>query len=290
MKSPAIERFEYGLYLVTALGIRFLPRSVVLRMGSRLGRWFYRLDRRHRALCQRNLRETLGPESEAAARHVFEHFGRMVFDCIKLWDAPSWRIAQLIDVEGAEHIESALRQGGVVLFTAHLGNWEVGAIATAIRYGQVLVIARALDNRLLDRKLTAKRGALGNGIVEKRESARPVLRALRAGRIVGILVDQRVRRQDGVAGTFLGRPVYTTPAAVRFALQAGAALVPGYCEEIEGGAKYRAVYLPPIELKKDGEPRPVEEVVQQCNDVLSDIIRAHPEQWLWMHDRWRSDE
>ncbi|MBI2839505.1 MAG: lysophospholipid acyltransferase family protein [Acidobacteria bacterium] len=290
MKSPALERFEYGLYLVIALAIRFLPRAAVLGLGSRLGRLFYRLDKRHRTLCELNLRETLGPGSEAAAGSVFEHFGRMVFDCIKLWGATRSRIAQLIDVEGAEHIESALSKGGVVLFTAHLGNWEVGAIATAIRYGPVLVIARALDNRLLERKLTSKRSALGNDIVEKRESARPVLRALRAGRVVGILMDQRVRRQDGVAGTFLGRPAYTTPAAVRFALQAGAALVPGYCEEIEGGARYRAVYLPAIQLRRDGASRPVEELVQECNDVLSDLIRAHPEQWLWMHDRWRADE
>ncbi|MEW6368042.1 MAG: lysophospholipid acyltransferase family protein [Acidobacteriota bacterium] len=287
MKTPAIERIEYAIYLAFAMLIRLLPRSVLLRLGAFLGRVFYRIDRRHRELCRRNLHETLGPDSEKLAARVFEHFGRTALDSIKLWSMSPDRVRQLVDVVGFENMKSALDRGGVVLFTAHLGNWELGAWMTAIRFRPMVVITRALDNRLLERELRAKRERCGNEIVEKRESARPALKALRSGGIVAILIDQRVGPEEGLAGTFLGRPVYTTPAAARLALQTGAELVPAFCAPVGSGGRYRAVYLPPIPLTRESSKRPVEEIVQECNDVLSGIIRERPEHWLWMHDRWK---
>ncbi len=269
--------------------IKVLPRPILQAIGAGMGRLFFRIDRRHRELTKKNLRETLG--SDLIAVHVFEHFGRMVLDSIKLWSLHPDRLKQLFDVEGVEHMQAALSRGrGAVLFTAHYGNWEMGAVNAALLFGPMLIIARALDNRLLEKHLQAKREKIGNHVIEKRESARPALRTLKSGHIVAILIDQRVPANEGFAGTFLGRPAFTTPAAARLAQQTGAGLVPGFCEPIHGSSRLRTVYLQEIPTTINGIQRPIADIVQECNDVISGFIRKRPELWLWMHDRWKIPE
>lgn len=289
MKSPRVERIEYWLYLLFAFWARLMPRRVMLAIGSLLGRLYYLAGKRHRRLCRRNLRETLGPEYESLAPRVFAHFGRLAMDSLKIWDMSPDEIRELVQIEGAEHMADSLKRGGVLLFTAHYGNWELGATITSCLFSPVLSIARSLDNRLLEKKLVQSRQMAGNTVVEKRESARPALRALKSGGIVGILIDQRVQRSEGFVARFMDRPAYCTPAAARLAQQTGATLLPGYCEPIGSGMKYRGIYLPPIPTEVDGQKRPLEEIVQECNDVIGRVIRKRPEIWLWMHDRWRME-
>jgi len=287
LKSPVVERIEFTIYLLSCFFIRLFPRRLLLRLGSGVGRQFYRLDRRHRELARRNLRETLG--SDEIAVHVFEHFGRMTLDTIRLSNLDRQGILDVVDVVGREHMDEALARGrGVILFTAHYGNWEIGALATALLFGPLLVIVRALDNRLLERRLQVRRQRHGNHVVEKREAARPVLRALASGGIVAILVDQRVHPSEGLPTTFLGRACRTTPAAARMALQTGAALIPGWCEPVSpDGLRYRVVYRPPVPTRLGDAERPASDIVQECNDVLGGMIRQRPEVWLWVHDRWK---
>jgi Kdo2-lipid IVA lauroyltransferase/acyltransferase len=286
-------RLEYGAFRVFMFFFAVLPRSWCLKLGRALGTLTYRCDRHHRNIALANLRQAFGREKgpvelRAIARDSFRRFGETVADLFKLFPWKPANIAALIDVEGGENLADAVALGkGVLLFSAHIGNWEIGSPVIS-KAGKFSVIARALDNPFLDRALLRFREGMGARVIYKQQAAKKVLQALRDREIVAILVDQNVLRREAVFVDFFGRPAGTTPALGAFHLRTGAPLLPVFCVPAAAG-RYRLRILPPVAfVPGEDVGAAVLKITGICTKIIETAIREDPSSWLWVHDRWRS--
>jgi KDO2-lipid IV(A) lauroyltransferase len=267
--------------------------EVVRRRGAALGRFAYAVDRRHRTIALTNLAASLPGRSEAerrgVARSMFEHFGSLLFELLKFDSYTPDQMRTAVDVEGADRVRDAYARGrGVLFFTGHFGYWEIQAIVQPLVVEPVAVLARPLDNPALDRMLLDIRTRTGNTVINRQGAVRKVLRELQANRAVALLIDQHLHTPDAVYVEFFGRPAATTSALAALALRTGAAVVPVFSLPLDGG-RYKLVFESPVPPPEADTPDAVREFTQRCTDVLEMYVRRHPEQWLWMHRRWREE-
>jgi KDO2-lipid IV(A) lauroyltransferase len=286
-----VEQFAFGLVRGLA---RATPAPAFLAAGRLLGRSAFVLDRRHRRIALENLAlafpERTPAERLRLARACFSFFGRFAFDLVRsIPRVPEARLARF-ECEGIEHARAAYAQGhGVLFFTGHFGGWEFMAIHHARQLEPGALLARRLDNPHLEALLLALRGCTGNVVIEKRDGFRPTLRALRDGKGIAILIDQNVSGEDRVFVDYFGRPASTTPALALLHLKTQAPIVPVFAFPLAGDA-YRLVYGPPVEVERTGDRRQdVRRITARCTAVLEEQVRAHPELWLWMHRRWKTE-
>jgi KDO2-lipid IV(A) lauroyltransferase len=272
---------------------RRLPRRLTLAIGRGLGRLLGDLDRRHLAIAAANLRAAFPAWDEArvlrTARGVYAHFGSVLFDILWLQARTPEQIRALVEVRGAEHVEKAMAAGrGALMVTCHIGNWELHGVAHGLLFGAIHVVARPLDNPLLDRRLCALRTIGGNTVVYKQRALAQILRALREGGGIAILIDQNVQPGDGLFVDFFGRKAATTTVAAALAVKTGCALVPCRTELLRDG-RYRLTYAPAVEWTPSGDrQRDVACLTQRLTRQIEDWVRETPEQWLWMHRRWKT--
>lgn len=284
---------EYGAYRFLALLIRILPRPVCLWTGQALGGLAFRFDRRHRRLALANLERALGRENGPSdrrriARASFRHFGRITADILKWEHLKTPRREALLRVEGEEYIRQALRGGrGVLVFSAHFGNWEVAAQAIA-RLGPLNVVARPLDNPLIEARLSRFRARLGAKVISKFQAAKPILQALRRNEIVAILIDQRVQRKEAVFVDFFGSSAATTPGLASFALRSLSPLIPVFCHPAPRSS-YLVKIGPPLLFEPGGDTDgDVLKITQASTKMIEAEIRREPGLWFWFHNRWKT--
>jgi len=284
---------EFGLFLFFGLLTRFLPRRSCLGTGQALGTLAFLVDRKHRRLALANLEKALAEEIGPAGRRrialeSFRHFGRVTADTLKWTRLKPARQDELLKVEGEEHIRRALREGkGVIVFSAHFGNWEIAARAIA-RLGRFNVVARPLDNPLLEARLAEFRGRLGAKVISKFQAAKPILQALRRNEIVAILIDQNVQRREAVFVDFFGLATATTPGLASFYLRTRSPLIPVFCHPAP-----RSSYLVRIGTPLLFEPgaesgSDVLKITQASTKMIESEIRREPGLWLWFHNRWKT--
>lgn len=284
---------EYVAFKAFMLVFAVLPRSWCLKLGRALGALIFSRSGRYRRIALANLGQAFGREKSPAelraiARASFRRFGETVADIFKLFSWSSADIQRLIDVEGPENLAGAAARGkGVLIFSAHIGNWEVGSSVIS-KAGMMSVIARTLDNPRLEQALLEFRDRMGARVIYKQQAAKKVLQALRNGEIVAILVDQNVLRREAVFVDFFGRPAGTTPALGAFHLRTGAPLLPVFCLPAAGG-RYRLRILPPVAFVPGADVgADVLKITGICTKIIETVIREDPASWLWVHDRWRS--
>lgn len=285
-------RVEDALVAGVIAVTRMLPAAVSDAAGAGIGRVAFLLDRAHRRVAQENIAAALPGRSAEDQRRIakaaFAHFGRLLFALLRFSTLPAEAILARTDVEGAERVRWAYAQGrGVIFVTGHFGFWELQALAHGLRFPPMTVLARALDNPLLNARLEVIRTRTGNGVLYRKGVLRRVLRLLHEGQGVGILIDQHILSNDAISVDFFGRPAATTPAVAALALRTGAVIVPLFALPL-GGGRYRMVYEQPIEMPAADAVDPVRDITQRCTDVLEMYVRRHPELWLWMHRRWRA--
>ncbi len=286
------DRVELGTYVAFRTLLRLLSLSLADALGRGLGRLYRFVDRRRRRLVARNLAlafpEKPAEEREAISREVFAHFGAIAADLVRSEAAPVEALLARVEVEGLEHARAAAASSrGVFFATPHLGNWEWANLVTGANGMPVTIVARPLDNPLLDARLTALRERTGGHVVSKRDAARTILRALRSGAVVGILGDQRARPPDAVLAPFFGRPAWTTTAIARLADRTGALILPVVCLRV-GPGRYRLTYSEPIDpTALPPEEREVTRLTARVTALIESQVRAAPGQWLWLHDRWK---
>jgi KDO2-lipid IV(A) lauroyltransferase len=273
--------------------VRRLPRRTVLALGRGLGRVWAALDRRHLAIAADNLRRAFPEWDEArvvaTAYGVYRHFASVLLEILWMEDRTASELLALTEVEGLEHLKSALARGrGVVSPLAHLGNWELQGVATPSLIGPSAVIARPLDNPALDRRLVAFRASTGNVVIYKRKALAQILGTLREGRLVAIMLDQNVQAKDGIFVSFFGRPACTTTAAAALALKTGCAIVPARCVRRPDG-RYLMAYGPELEWTASGRrDEDIAALTQRITSTIEAWVRETPEQWLWLHRRWKT--
>jgi KDO2-lipid IV(A) lauroyltransferase len=239
---------------------------------------------RLRRIALRNLELAGFAERDRIADGVFLSVGRIMASVAKFPTITRENVHEWIRYNGLENFTSAQAKGrGVLVATAHLGNWELSAFTHALMTAPMHIVVRPLDNPRLDAFVEKRRALSGNHIIRKKEAAREILRALGAGDAVGILIDQNTAPAEGVFIDFFGRKACAGTAFVKFAHHTGAAVVPGYALWSEDEKRYILRFDPEIEMTSD-----VQDDTQRVHAALERVIRAHPDQWLWIHRRWKS--
>jgi KDO2-lipid IV(A) lauroyltransferase len=269
-----------------------LPGSWAEAFGVGAGRLVYRLDARHRRVAQENLARAFagalsGAELSALAQAVFEHLGRTAVDVARSAEGPEapggWQ------VDGIERLRAARARGkGVLVLTAHFGPWELLPVMAARLYEPIHVVARPMDNPWVDDFVTALRERGGNHVIKKRDALASILKVLRQGDTVGMLIDQHIDEEQGVVVPFFGRPASTVAAPALLAIRSGAAVLPAVILR-EGRARYRVRIAEEVALVRTADLKTDLAVnTARFTAALERLIRERPEQWFWVHRRWKT--
>ena len=258
-------------------------------IGERLGRLAFRLAKSRRTRTISNLALAFPEKGESErfniARGVFEHFGRVMCDFVRTESRSEEEVLGSITVEGHEHLERARAMGkGVIVVTAHFGNWErMGQYMTLTGDSPFNVIVRDAANNDLNNLVFQMRTAAGLGTISRGNAARSVLTSLKRNEIVGILPDQNA--WDTTFLPFFGIPCGTVLGPAVLGERAGAPLVPIWCVRT-GPGKFKFILEEP--LKPEAGFDNAEGLMRSYNRALERVVREYPEQYLWMHDRWKS--
>jgi len=193
-----------------------------------------------------------------------------------------------IRLDGLEHLRDAMASHGrALVLTAHVGNWELLAVAHRLTGYPLAVVVRPLDSPWLNALAERLRRKSGVEVIDKRGALKPVLRALAGGRMVGILLDQNAARREAVFVPFFGRAASTSKSLALLALRTGAPVVPIFIRR-EAAGGHRVTILPGLQAPAPSDEGALIELTRRCTETIEAAIRAGPEQWLWIHDRWRT--
>lgn len=270
-----------------------MPLPLALWLGRRVGDLVYAAMPRRRRIALKNL-DRAYPELPIAerrrlARRAAQHLGMTLVELPRLLTAPLDETLARIRLEGIEHLHAAMRaHGRALVLTAHLGNWEILCAAHRLTDYGLSVVVRPLDAPWLDAVAERLRRRTGVDVIDKRGALRPVLEALRRGRMVGILLDQNAARREGVFVDFFGQPASTSRSLALLAVRTGAPVVPIFARRGAGTA-HTVVIRPALPAPASNDPdAAVVELTARCTAEIERAIREAPEQWLWSHDRWRT--
>jgi KDO2-lipid IV(A) lauroyltransferase len=282
-----------GLRSFLGIGGR-LPLALSRPIGGTIGRTALALLPRSRKRIRTHL-EIAFPDLDERQRKTIErgcgrHFGLMLAEVAWLWHARPHDLENLCVLEGAENFFEALEGGrGVIFTTGHCGTWELLSARLPIAGVPLTTAARRLDDPNLDRLVTAMRTRFGTEIILRGPAAgKQMVRALAGNRVAALLIDQDIRGIPGVFVPFFGRPAWTPSGGAMLAIRRGCPVVPGFIHRRADGS-HKAEIHPPLPIPVGGslEDR-VEELTAAATAVIERQIRAHPEQWVWMHRRWRT--
>jgi KDO2-lipid IV(A) lauroyltransferase len=223
------------------------------------------------------------------ARRAWQHLGMTLVELARLLGRPLHATLGELTLEGLEHIRAVMGEHGrALVLTAHLGNWEYLTAAHRLMGYPLAIVVRPLDSPVLDALAATIRLKTGAELIEKQGALRPVLEALRRGRMVGILLDQNATRREGVFVPFFGRAACTSRSLALLALRTGTPIVPIFIRR-EGAGRHRVVIEPPLPLPGSNDvDRAIVELTARCTETIEAAVRRSPEQWLWSHDRWRT--
>ena len=215
---------------------------------------------------------------------VFASIARMLFSLARFPHLNPSNIRDWISYDGLDNYLSAKAGGrGVLIATAHLGNWELSAFAHALMTEPMNIMVRPLDNPLIDSFVENRRTLSGNRLIYKKDAARAVIKALKNNEAVGILIDQNTSPSEGVFINFFGKPACAGSAFAKLAHHTGAPVIPGFAVWDKAAHRYVLRFYPQIEMTGD-------EAVdtRHIHSTLEQIIRQYPDQWMWIHRRWKT--
>jgi len=292
-RSVLRNHVEFTAFRVARGLTGLLSPTALARVGDVLGDLYSMTGGRRRRIIDFNLRlafpEKSDSERRRLAREVTRHFARSALDAIRIQRLHPDDLLATVDISGWENVELATAFGrGVIFLTAHIGSWEVAALVIGLKLEAGLsVVNRPLDNPLLEVELDRLRRLYGNRIFGKRSIVREMLRELKAGNAVGILIDQRVREDQGVEVPFFGHPAWTHPILARLCRKTRAPVVPTFAFRNASGSYDLRFDKQVVVDDIDDAQRDDVRLTARFMAVLETAIRERPEQWLWYHDRWK---
>ena len=288
------EWLEYAAVWLILKTLGALTRTLARVFAASMTSLLFRLQPKLEKTAEFNLRlafpDWTDAQRKAVTRKMVRNLGWMAAEFAHFPRLTKENIENVVILEGHENFLEGQRRGnGVLYLTGHIGAWELSSLAHAL-YGYPLhYMARPLDNKRLDALVNQYRCSSGNQPIFKNESARVMLRILKDSGTIGILADQNTMPEEGVFVDFFGKSACATTGIARVALHTGAAVVPGYAYWDETIQKYRLRFEPPVDLVRTGETeRDVFRNTQRFAKAIEEIIRKHPDQWVWVHKRWKT--
>jgi KDO2-lipid IV(A) lauroyltransferase len=277
---------------IKILGI--LPRPLSRAFAIALSQLVYLLHFRLRQVGMRNLAMVFPEKSNAERARIlrgeFTSLGRQLAELCQFPRYALENVDQVVVYDGLENYERAYARGkGVLFLTAHFGGWELSAFAHSLHGHWLHVVMRPMDNVYLDRMIRRYRTMHGNQTVDKDDFVRGLLAAMKAGEVVGILMDTNMTPPQGIFVNYFGIPACTASGLARIALRTDAAVVPGFTIWDAALGKYRLRFDPALELIRTGElEADIAANTQMFTKVIEDYVRKYPDQWLWVHRRWKT--
>ncbi len=282
-----------ALLKILSIVLGHLPRMLVLTLGPVLGSLVFRLDKKRRGVAIDNLRRAFGAslsneDASRIVRKVFSNLAVMFFEFMRLPWLDEKRLDALVEFDGLIHFDEALKKGrGVIMCTAHYGNWELLALSLGLKGYPLDLVVREVDDPKFEEFVSWVRMRTGNRIIYKQKAMRKLLTRLKENAIITILLDQNVTHREGFFVDFFGTPACTNKGPALLALASGAPIVPIFIRRTARGHRVEA--FKEIEYGQTGDrERDAEEVTRRCTKFIEEMIRRHPEEWFWVHRRWKT--
>jgi KDO2-lipid IV(A) lauroyltransferase len=294
MRNGLFEEINYRI-IKGCVGLlsRMSDRRIAAWAG-RIGNLWYRMDKRHRTVAVENLAIAYGDDLDAEGRRRqvksnFTQLARTLLEMPSLMNLNKHNLHRYVFIRGCEHIRSAIQSGKAVVFlTAHMGNWELMALAISLAFDmRVNIVVRPLDSPAANRVLRDIRTRTGNRLIDKYNSMNEISRLLREKKPVGILLDQNASWYEGVYVPFFGHKACTNKGLALLALRYHALIIPVFNHRLPDG-RCQIIVEPPLNLRRSG--RVTDDVIANTalfNRVIEKHIRSAPDNWFWVHQRWR---
>ena len=272
---------------------RLIPLGLRRRLFKAVFRLFYHASVKQQIIALHNLRNAFPEkgfeEVEAIAKGVYRHLALVMAELFEMPYITRETLHEWADVEGLEHLEKAFAQGkGVLSVVAHFGNWELMTVAVPLVARPMKIVYRPLDNPVMDNLLGWVRTKHGNSLIPKGGAGRRIVRSLRENNVIGILSDQNVAADEGVFVNFFGRLACTSVGTAVLALQSGAPVLPAFMPRMPDG-RYKLLILPAVEIARtDDYESDLIVTTQRFTKVVEDVVRQYPDQWFWIHQRWKT--
>jgi|WetSurMetagenome_2_1015567.scaffolds.fasta_scaffold01630_7 Kdo2-lipid IVA lauroyltransferase/acyltransferase len=280
--------------LCLALPFALLPLKLSLRAGQGLGLLLYLAWGSRRRIAIDNIEKAvaagglkIGVPPKVIARRSFMNLGKSFAEIVKIYFGMGKSIIDSVEPRGDENFYRAKEKGrGVLLITGHCGNWELSALCFGARGEKISSIARAQNNPWLNRLVEKARTKYGNSVIYKDDALMAVVFGLRHNGVIGILMDQAVIPEEGIVIDFLGRPAWTIKIPAIMARRLKPAVVPAFIHR-EGDRRVGTFY-PEVQLSQDPDPeKAMIEDTKILSSYIENYIREHPDEWLWIHRRWK---
>jgi len=293
-KSTIAFRIVYVIALVYFYIGHLFPLKLWVYLGKLLGRLLYLVDSGHRRIALSNLRFALGSEKSdrelrTIARRSFEEFGMIAHEWARLKYIKKNKLLELIDVEGLDNIRAARKKNGaVILFGGHFGNWEYTHLFYASAINRLNFIVRAIDNPFLEPIRVKYNTDFGVNILYKQNGLRPAIRNLKNGEDLVIFVDQKATMSEGIMVRFFNKDTATIPVVSALSLKYNAPIVPMFIVRCKDRTRHKIIFLPELKLNRElpSQNQIIADGTQRQNDIIESMIRQHPQQWLWLHRKW----
>lgn len=285
---------EYAAARTVLTGLRLMPRPLAVATGRGIGRLAYRIGGRLGRTGSRNLELAFPNLSEQERNEIlrgcFVNLGRLLGEVSHFPRATPESLQQIIECEGLENLEAARARGrGVILFTGHLGAWELSSFALSALGYPMSFLVRRIDNPLVEQLIDKTRTRFGNRSIDKRAAARAMLRTLRSGEMLGMLVDLNTQPHEGIFVDFFGIPASTTTGFASIALRTDATVLPIFVPWDEERQRFLLRIDPPLNITPTGdEQEDIRLFTAQFTSVIEKYVRRYPDQWLWIHKRWNT--
>jgi KDO2-lipid IV(A) lauroyltransferase len=288
------ERLEYAAVWLLLKTIGAMPRPLARFVGARTAAFLFWIRPGMRSAAVENLKLAFPAwdkkQRRTAIRGMVRQLGWMGAEFARFPRYTKNNIERTVLLDGFENFASAQARGkGVLFLTGHMSAWEMAPFAQALFGHPLHFLVRPIDNPRVDALIMEYRCLNGNQPIDKNQSARAVLKVLAAKGTVGILADQNTQLTEGVFADFFGIPACTTAGLARFALHTGAAVVPVFLHWDNTLRKYRLSFDPEVELVRTGDDAAeIRENTQRFTHVIENYVRRYPDQWLWVHRRWKT--
>lgn len=276
--------------------LRAMRFETAFRLGERLGDLGFHLARPQRRVALVNLRIAFPEKSDAErlaiVRECCRNFGRIAAEFVHMRDLTAESVSERItfaDPKFWNDNKHMIGTTGILILTGHFGNWELFAHAMGLYGHPVHLIHRPFRNPAFDELVNAERRRAGTGLISKRRAAREVVRVLRSHGIVAVPFDQNATGRWGVFADFFGLPASTHPGLARLAMMSKAPVYPAFLVRQGGTWNHRILILPEIPVSDTGDrDKDTRENLTRFNRAFEEVVRRNPDQWIWMHKRWRT--